>query len=164
MPRPLFHEKEKMNLPVRKSPRIPYYDYGRPNYYFITICTHNKICYFGNCDTLNELGQIAEKCILCIPECYPNVTVDNYVIMPNHVHAILIFKEAAEKDTLSRVIGQYKMAVTKKIHCINPNIVVWQRSFHDHIIRNQHSYEKIWKYISDNPRKWKEDCFYIAQK
>ena len=110
------------------------------------------------------MGQIAEKCILSIPEFYPNVTVDNHVIMPNHVHAILIFKEPTVMDTLSHVIGQYKMTVTKKIRCINPSLIVWQRSFHDHIIRNQHSYEKIWNYISDNPRKWEEDCFYIAQK
>lgn len=148
-----------MDLPKRKSPRIPNYDYGLPNYYFITICTHNKNCYFGKCNILSEMGKIAEKCILSIPKFYSNVTVDHYVIMPNHIHVILIFKEATEKNTLSRVIGQYKMAVTKNIHCVNPNIIVWQRSFYDHIIRNQHSYEKIWQYISDNPRKWEEDCF-----
>ena len=107
------------------------------------------------------MGQIAEECIMRIPSFYPDVIVDHYVIMPNHVHAIFIFKEGMHGKNLSHVIGQYKMAVTKRIHLINPDIIVWQRSFHDHIIRNQNSYEEIWNYISDNPRKWKEDCFYV---
>ena len=152
-----------MDLPKRKSPRIPNYDYGLPNYYFITICTHDKNCYFGDCNRLSKMGQIAEECILRISDFYPDIIIDHYVIMPNHVHAIIYFKKEMASTTLSHVIGQYKMAVTKKIHGINSEIIVWQRSFHDHIIRNQRSYEKIWKYIEDNPRKWEEDCFYTAR-
>mgnify|MGYP003305655887 CR=1 FL=1 len=112
---------------------------------------------------LSQMGQIAEECILRIPSFYPDVIVDHYVIMPNHVHAILIFKEGMNGNTLSNVIGQYKMAVTKKIHLINPDIIVWQRSFHDHIIRDQRGYERIWEYIRYNAQKWDEDCFYKNQ-
>ena len=137
-----------------------------PNYYFITICTHDKNCYFGRCGDLNEIGKIAEDCLLSISKFYPGVIVDHYVIMPNHIHAILIFEENRiqnDKFHLSHVIGQFKMSVTKRIRKKNPDIVVWQRSFHDHIIRNHHSYEEIWKYIEDNPRKWNEDCFYVTE-
>jgi len=156
-----------MDLPNRKSPRIPNYDYSLPNYYFVTICTHNKKCYFGTSSFLNEFGKIAEECILNISKRYPGVLVDKYVIMPNHIHVILIFEERKNNSNsanLSHVIGQYKMSVTKLTHNLNPEITVWQRSFHDHVIRNSHSYEKIWKYIEDNPRKWEEDCFYVLEQ
>ena len=95
-----------------------------------------------------------------IPELFPEIRVDKYVIMPNHVHAILILDKEGSKDITS-VIGQYKMSVTKRVHTIDKNLNVWQRSFHDHIIRNQKEYEKIWEYIQNNPQKWEEDCFYL---
>ena len=62
---------------------------------------------------------------------------------------------------LSHIIGQYKMSVTKKIHKICADCNVWQRTFHDHIIRNQQAYEKIWMYIEGNPSKWEEDCYFV---
>ena len=71
-------------------------------------------------------------------------------------------QESDKQTDLNVVIGQYKMTVTKCIREIKPDCKVWQRSFHDHVIRNQSRYEKIWNYIEDNPRKWEEDCFYIA--
>ena len=149
-----------MNFPKRKSPRIPNYDYSLPNYYFITICTYEKECLFGEPGALNLFGRYAEECILNIPRLHPEIQLDKYVIMPNHVHAILILSDMQENRNISTVIGQYKMAVTKKIRQINPEIIVWQRSFHDHVIRNQTGYEKIWEYIENNPIKWEEDCFY----
>ena len=89
------------------------------------------------------------------------VKVDNYIVMPNHVHAIIVLGEAKDEGpNLSTVIGQYKMAVTKAIRKDCPEIVVWQRSFHDHIIRNQADYERIWEYVQYNPEKWESDCFY----
>ena len=152
-----------MDLPKRKSPRIPNYNYGLPNYYFITICTHNKKCLFGKPGVLNRFGQYAEDCILNIKKIYPEVILDKYVIMPNHVHAIFIISGMKENKSISTVIGQYKKAVTKRIREIDLEMEVWQRSFHDHVIRNQAGYEKIWQYIDDNPRKWEEDCFYIHE-
>ena len=155
-----------MELQKRKSPRIPEYDYGTPNYYFITICTHNKECLFGSPGMLNNYGILAEENLLKIPQIHPKIQLDKYVVMPNHIHGIFVV--SAEKsnmglEDLSIVIGQYKMSVTKQIRRQEPDRKVWQRSFHDHIIRSQKGYEKIWMYIEDNPRKWKEDCFYCNQ-
>lgn len=147
----------------RKSPRIPKYDYSLPNSYFITICTHEKKCIFGKPNMLNVSGKIAEECIIKIAEIYPHAFVENYVVMPNHIHMILrIENEKSEKTlpSVTQIVGQYKMSVTKKIRRQNYNEQIWQRSFHDHIIRNQRSLEIIWEYINNNPMKWEEDCFY----
>ena len=152
-----------MELPKRKSPRIPKYDYSTPNYYFITICTHNKICIFGQPGNLNSYGRIAEEHLLRIPLLNPNIQIDKYVIMPNHLHVIFVVNPKENENDmvdLSFVIGQYKMSVTKKIRMKEPGKMVWQRSFHDHVIRNQKRYEMIWQYIENNPLKWEEDCFY----
>lgn len=145
--------------PKRKHPRLRYYDYSTPNYYFITICTHKKVCIFGEPGKLNAFGQIAEKGLLEIPKRYENVRLDKYVVMPNHIHAIVVL-EQKNKD-IEIIMGQYKAFVSKQIRRNSPGLYVWQASFHDHIIRNKKSYEKIWLYIEGNPLKWKEDRFYI---
>ena len=150
-----------MNFPERKSPRIPGYDYATPNYYFVTICTHEKVCLFGKPNQLNQMGQIAKEHLRQIPCIYPAIKLDKYVVMPNHVHAILIVEDSIGNKDLISAVGQYKMSVTKRIRSQYGPINVWQRSFHDHVIRNQRSYEKIWLYIEDNPRKWEDDCFYM---
>ncbi len=153
-----------MELPKRKSPRIPGYDYATGNYYFITICTSEKKCIFGKPNELNEFGMIAKAYIKLIPNHYPQVVVDKFVVMPNHIHLILVLDNDNGKEKvipITQIIGQYKMSVTKEIHKINKNLQVWQRSFHDHIIRNQEGYNNIWEYIEYNPFKWEEDCFYI---
>ena len=80
-------------------------------------------------------------------------------MMPNHIHGIIVI-DAEKTASLTHIVGQYKMTVTKKIHKINPEINVWQRSFYDHIIRNDAEYRKIWEYIENNPLKWKLDCYY----
>ena len=149
-----------MELPKRKSTRIPGFDYSTPNYYFLTLCTKDRQCIFGNPGILNRNGKIAEQMLLKIPEIYPQVKVDKYVVMPNHVHLILVL-ELEQQISITHIIGQYKMSETKEIRKNCPNFHVWQRSFHDHIIRNQKSYEKIWEYIENNPQKWEEDCFFI---
>ena len=149
-----------MMLPKRKSPRIPNYDYSTKNYYFVTICTYNKECIFGNPGILNEYGRIAEAYLLKIPEIYQNFRIDKYVIMPNHVHVIFDVDDAEQKKSLSYVIGQYKTHVSKEIHKSEVRKNLWQRSFHDHVIRSEQSYKKIWEYIDNNPIKWELDCFY----
>ena len=153
-----------MDLPIRKSPRIPGYDYSSANYYFITICTHEKRCIFGKPGALNWIGQCAEENLHMISKLHPNIRIDKYVIMPNHIHVIFDSQDVKEKENLAVVIGQYKMSVTKKIREKKPEFQVWQRSFHDHVIRNQSGYEKIWLYIEGNPSKWEDDCFYIAME
>ena len=150
----------------RKNTRLTGYDYHTENYYFITICTHNKNCIFGEPKKLNDVGKISEECILKIQVFYPHVRVDNYVVMPNHIHIILALEGTDQGFILpdiSEVIGQYKMSVTKKVRKLYPDMNVWQRSFHDHIIRNQSEYEKIWNYVEYNDQKWNEDRYYIIE-
>ena len=152
-----------MDYPKRKSPRIVNYDYSSPNYYFITICTHGKKCIFGKPDQLNRYGKYAKECLLKMEELNESILIDKYVIMPNHVHAIIVIQSDTEpknKD-IPTIIGQYKTAVTKLIHKIDPKMTVWQRSFHDHVIRNQRQYELIWTYIDNNPLSWEKDCFFL---
>ena len=146
-------------FPNRKHPRMRHYDYSTPNYYFVTICTKDKACLFGSPEKLSDVGVVARDSLLDIPIHFPGVVVDQYVVMPNHVHAIIALQD--HNTNLSILIGQYKSSVTRKIRRIHPGMDVWQSSFHDHVIRNQSSYDKIWLYIEGNPAKWEEDCFYI---
>ena len=146
---------------ARKPTRIPNYDYSNSNYYFRTICAHNRKCIFGIPDHLNTLGNIAKKHILQISEHYQNVVVDKYVVMPNHIHMILILQDMKKGPDVSQIVGQLKSGISRDVHRILPELEVWQRSFHDHIIRNQAGYEKIWLYIEGNPINWRKDCFYM---
>ena len=98
-----------MELPKRKLPRLDGFDYSSENYYFITICTKNKVCLFGEPDRLNTFGRIAETELLDIPAHYDGIAVDRYVIMPNHIHAVIsIGCDGAERSrpfpTVRRII------------------------------------------------------------
>ena len=159
-----------MDLPKRKTHRLKNYDYSQPNAYFITICTENRKNMFWE-DVgasiarpedvrLSTYGKIVEESIRNIPNHYGAVTVDRFVIMPNHIHLLLqIHTDASGRamlaPTISTIVAQMKGAVTKKI-----GHAIWQKLFHDHVIRNQKDYEMIWNYIERNPMKWSEDCFY----
>ena len=148
----------------RKSPRIPNFDYSSDHYYFVTICTHNRRCLFGEPEHLNSWGQIARNQILQIEEHYSNINVDQYVVMPNHVHMILVVgcgAKAEKNPNLSQIIAQLKSGISREIRKSAVEMTVWQRSFHDHVIRTQKDYEKIWLYIQTNPQRWDKDCFYI---
>ena len=158
----VWKEVLQLDFPYRKSPRIAGYNYTAPNYYFVTICTHEKKCIFGTPGRLSPMGRCAGENLLTIPQVYPGVRIDKYVVMPNHIHAIIVIDGGAAD--LCTVIGQYKMSVTKRIRETAPGQMVWQRSFHDHVIRNQAGYEKIWLYIDGNPLKWEDDCFYVAEQ
>jgi len=121
--------------------------------------------------TINVLGKIVEKCWEGIPAHYNSVVLDYYVIMPNHVHGIIIINETVETRhasslqpkhiTLSDVIGSFKSAVTKKIHESGNNDFLWQPRFYDRIIRNERELYSIRKYLEQNPLKWELDknCF-----
>ncbi len=145
-----------MMHPERKATRIPGYDYATPNYYFITICTHEKQCLFGSIEHLNGYGQIAHDLLLEIPKHYPGVSVDKFVVMPNHIHAIIIIREqpAATEKSLPTIMAQYKSAVTKAIVHSLPNRKIWQKSYFDRIIRTDQGYRAAWKYIDENPLRW----------
>ena len=124
-----------MELQKRKSPRIIGYDYSSPNHYFVTICTHEKRCIFGNPENLNTFGKIVENHVLQISEHYDGVMIDKYVVMPNHIHMIVILNESSQSN-LNQIIAQYKSGVSRDIHKKDSKVIVWQRSYHDYIIRN----------------------------
>ena len=153
------HCTDEERFPKRKSPRIPGYDYATPNYYFITICTHEKNCIFWSGGKLNTFGQIAFDAAIQISAHFPGNRVDSFVVMPNHIHMILVVEPGGTDATV--VIGQYKSQVSKEIHKIDPKRKIWQISFHDHGIRNYRQYQHIREYIETNPMRWKEDCFFV---
>lgn len=146
---------------TRKIIRLQNYDYSTNGAYFITICTKDKIKIFWDDEETYELstyGKVVESAIKNIPEHYPMINVDNYVIMPNHIHIILMIDNINEQinvPTISNVINQLKGYVTKTIgHSI------WQSRFNDHVIRNEADYLKHFEYIENNPIKWELDDYY----
>lgn len=158
-----------MTLPKRKHPRLKDYDYSQNGYYFITICTqgHKKLLSSiqpsadplapAN-NILTRIGKITETYIAGIEKAYQNICVDKYVIMPNHVHMILIldsYKSTDPTPSIQTVIHGLKYLITKEI-----GFPIWQDSFYEHIIRNDNAYQEIWTYIDDNPRRWLEDRYY----
>jgi len=156
----------------RKINRIPEFDYGTNGAYFVTICTQDRKKVLSNIvgdgfPVPKEAGMIAENCIQEIPVRYPMVHVDRYVIMPNHIHLLVsidvINGTGNPSPTLGNVIGWFKYQVTKRVneHVGSHGKRVFQRSYHDHVIRGEKDYRKIWEYIEDNPHRWKEDCFYM---
>lgn len=148
-----------MELSCRKPTRMREFDYTAPNYYFITICTDQRKNLFYSNGNINGFGGIAAEYLEQIQAHFPQVRVDKYVVMPNHIHGII---QILGKQTysISTVVSQYKASVFRKIHAGNPHLCVWQRSFHDHVIRNYPEYLKIWNYIDKNPVMWEKDCFY----
>ena len=159
-----------MDLPIRKPHRLKNYDYSTPGAYFITICTQDHKCVLWDTvgasiarpqtPPLSNWGRIVDSAIRNIPSHYPGVSVDRYVVMPNHVHLLLHIHTDADgrpmaAPTVSTVVQQFKGSVSKQIgHSI------WQKLFHDHVIRNNADYRQIWQYIDSNPVNWKKDCFY----
>ena len=163
-----------MNLPKRKPTRLKNFDYSQNGYYFITVCTKNKEKLFGKIVgdgafdvpkmQKSQIGEIVERYILS-SNSIPEITVDKYVIMPNHIHLLINVANngtsrapSPTNNKISHTISTFKRFVNKDI-----GYNVFQRSFHDHVIREENDYLKIWNYIDTNPQKWREDCFYIAE-
>ena len=170
-----------MEYPKRKIIRLPEFDYGA-GAYFVTICTHQRRCFLSHISVgalheapaayveLTPIGKIVQAQIDLLPSRYPNLSVIHSVVMPNHVHLLLeiraerALREAPLRDkrsALSKVVGYLKMNSSKQIHTIAPNLKTWQRSYHEHVIRNEQDYHEIWNYIDGNPAKWAEDRYYI---
>lgn len=153
------------NLPSRKAYRLQGFDYSSNGAYFITICTKNKEHILSHITvgttigrppvvSLTETGLIVDDAIKQIPKRYDGVFVDNYVIMPNHIHLIISINRGDSGrpmvvPTISRVIQQMKGYATK---CAGRPI--WQEKAYDHIIRNEEDYYIHLKYIDENPAKW----------
>ena len=152
----------------RKSPRLKNYDYSTPGAYFVTICTKDRknilsdiIVGEGLCalpiNKLTSIGELVEKAIKYLGSNCSGVRIDKYIIMPNHIHLIVSMNGSGGHGNppLQDVIYRLKSFTTHKY-----GGVLWQRSFYDHIIRNDVDYSKIWEYIDTNIFKWEQDCFY----
>ena len=163
------------NLPKRKPLRLKNFDYSTPTAYFVTICSHNRINVFSHIvGAIHESPELVlTKWGVCLDEVVNNIPthinayVANYVIMPNHVHLIVFVGERAIRESplqcrsvLSNLVGYIKMCASKRIRKENGGEVVWQRGYHDHIIRNREEYEKIYRYVCENPANWRIDCLY----
>lgn len=165
--------------------RLKGYDYSAAGAYFITLCTYQRQCLFGEIMDgamhLNLYGKIANDFLQAIPEHFARFQLDEFVMMPNHVHAVLrIFDDGNGRrgmampcpyngefgkpmaGSLPTVIGSFKSAVTKRINILRdtPGTPVWQRNYHERIIRDELALNNIRRYIQMNPIHWKSDRFH----
>jgi putative transposase len=175
--------RNKYRIP---SARASWWNYGANAAYFITICTTNSIHYFGKVVDgtmqLSAIGKIAQQCWNEIPLHFPFVILDEFVVMPNHIHGIIIIdkpvpvqtqdfvsltdkplnKFGPQSKNLASIIRGFKIGVTKSARLINPDFA-WQTRYHDHIIRDQKAHERISNYIQNNPSNWEKDKFHLKK-
>lgn len=163
----------------RHSIRLKGYDYSQPGSYYVTICAFDGHYLFGDIShgrmILNKYGNIARQEWLRTEKIRKNVRLDAFVVMPNHLHGIIVITSVnngrgvlqyapatafqSPSNNLGAIICGYKSAVTKQINELNDQNgdKVWQRNYYDHIIRNRQDLNRVRKYIRDNPKNWKED-------
>lgn len=178
----------------RRSIRLRNYDYSRAGAYFVTICTHHRECLFGEITNramrLNDAGRMAAKCWQDIPLHFPHAALDEWTIMPNHVHGIIVIidttvgarhavpvrRNACRVPTTERfgkpvsgsfptVVRSFKSAVTRHINILRntPGNRLWQPNYWEHIIRNETELHRIREYIQNNPARWQEDALHPDQ-
>lgn len=176
--------------PSRRSPRKPGYDYATPGAYFVTLCAFQRKHIFGkvqdNTVALSPIGRIADHYWQRLPSYYDHVTLDEWVIMPNHLHAVVWLHQsfpgeidAAAVDrcppersrvrpstcvspgSLNAIIGTYKSLVTRRTNRMlhTPGNTMWQGRFYDHIVRSEHALHHIRRYIIENPKRWALDTY-----
>lgn len=164
--------KTSGGLPYRISPRLQSFNYAEGGTFFITICTYEKRCIFGDVIEgemhLNDIGSVADSQWALTSTIRPNVELDEFQVMPNHLHAILFVPPSPDtprrtlgyaKGSLAAVVGGYKSAVTSAIRKMvgNESFKVWQPRFYDHGIRTQRGLERAREYIRENPARWYRD-------
>jgi len=174
----------------RRSIRLKGYDYTKAGWYFITVCTKNRENLFSNIENgkliLNELGKIARNEWLMTAVIRKNVELDEYLIMPDHIHGIIHIVDEDSKGTAScaptvpsqteqfgkpvpnsipTIIRSYKSAVTRHINISRqtPGVPVWQRNYYEHIIRDEPELNRVRKYIIENPLKWLDNKYNADQ-
>ena len=142
----------------RKVNRLRDFDYSAPGAYFVTFCTKDKRkCFWKTgtfSDGLSPAGEILRRCILEIPVHYPYVQVEAHTVMPNHVHLLLVIREG-NQVSLSTIVGQVKQCVSTSL-----GGGLWQKSFYDHVVRDDADFQRIWMYTTYNHLKWDKDCFF----
>ena len=171
-------------MQIRKTNRMSSFDYSNKGGYFLTICCHNKMDFFGevinNIMELNDFGRIAAECWNQIPKHFENCNLDEFIVMPNHIHGIIFFEgeSAMNKGAMNRhasslhetsetdirqnqkvpvIIASFKSAVSKFIHLEGNKGFKWQKSYYDRIIRDNDELINIRQYIIDNPKNWEKD-------
>ena len=160
-------------FPQRQHIRLHDYDYSWPWSYFVTICTNEKRCLLGSVTNsiieLNEFGEIVKSCWEDMPNHYPEIDNEVFVVMPNHIHGIITIRDfdrrsgykpdPTKRYPLSEIVRGFKTYSSRKINALrnSPGKPVWQRSFYEHIIRDESEYHQIGEYITYNPAKWDED-------
>ena len=166
----------------RKSLRLKGFDYNTPGAYFITFCTQKRKQILSHIVgaihespelQLTPYGVIVDSVIQNIPE-HLHVTIERYIIMPNHIHLIAVITEEdmlceirespqQARSIISKLIGYIKMNASKSIRQSYGKISVWQRGYYDHVVRDQYDYEALAEYIQENPLRWELDRFYSEQ-
>ena len=164
----------------RRSLRLPGYDYTQPGAYFVTLVAQGRLCLFGEIADgemqLNEVGEIVAQAWQWLARQYPYVDIDEWVIMPNHLHGIIwiVNNDASGRGgsrpaptthpvhpqkSLGRLIGAFKTTSTKQINILNhtPGAALWQRNYYEHVIRNDDDLRRIREYICNNPLRWALD-------
>ncbi len=167
----------------RRSIRLPGYDYSRSGAYFVTICAQDRACLFGDIADgvmrLNDAGRVVADSWQWLESQYDYVELDEFVIMPNHVHGVIVIvgaglprpyiasgaetKTGAEtaplRATLGRMVAYFKYQSTKHINIMRgtPGMPVWQRNYYEHIVRNDDELNRIREYIANNPKQWEID-------
>ncbi|MBP3592112.1 MAG: transposase [Clostridia bacterium] len=173
-------------FPRRKHPRLKNYDYSSPGAYFITICVQKQKCILSSvsrseCEesepsdppaelakiSCTKYGIVAERELRSLETRYPYLKVDQYVIMPNHIHVILILDNktagASPRPTVEDIICAYKSLTTKECKKIGLTEKLFQTSFYEHVVRDRKDYEVHAKYIQENPLCWYYDELYAEE-
>jgi REP element-mobilizing transposase RayT len=158
----------------RRSIRLKGYDYSQPGGYYVTIVTQNRECLFGDIVDgkmiLNDGGRFTQKCWLDISNHFPHVYLDEFIIMPNHVHGIIIIDDEyvgaknfsplpfrSPSKTVGSIIRGFKIGVTKWFRNNTDVYTVWQRNYWEHVIRDENELNRIREYIMNNPLQWELD-------
>jgi putative transposase len=182
------HDPERHH---RRSIRLKGHDYTQPGAYFVTICTRERECLFGHVVNgemrLNDAGEIAQRGWEDIPRHFPLVELDAFVIMPNHVHGVIVIQGRGEASainlrvsktpskpdasplrqhpngtqpgSLSAFVQNFKSISTRRMNAArgSPGTPIWQRGYYEHVIRNEDELKAIREYILGNPARWDED-------
>lgn len=158
----------------RQSIRLQGYDYTYPGAYFVTLVTEGREELFGEIVdgelTLSFLGRCAEKQWRQLPARFTHIDLDAFVVMPNHVHGIIVIREADRQGDhhppgvlqaggLGAMVRAYKSSVTLRFHQMRgcENLSLWQRNYYEHVIRGDADLERLRLYIQSNPMQWSLD-------
>jgi putative transposase len=152
----------------RRSPRLWFYDYSQPGYYFVTPVTHDRQCVLAGQRAPTDLtpaGRMVDRCWRDLPSRFANVSLDEFVIMPNHLHGILIISPPADPSvSVPDIMRVFKSLTTREYLHGDPPLrrpegpeLLWQRSYHERVIRNDEHLASVREYIVNNPLAWELD-------